>query len=177
MKIKEVMPVAIAFLLTFIAGLVVGMFISRMLVSPFPGVRPGFMNRGEMHRNALERMQERLKLSPDQRQKIETILIKYQKEIAKTMEPVRPDIRPILKRMTTEIDSVLTPEQREIHRKEFMRMPGGRDMFREFSGKRMPGPGPMEAPLGDGPPGERRPGEKPLQGFPPLEDHDHAPEK
>ncbi|OPZ71015.1 MAG: LTXXQ motif protein [bacterium ADurb.Bin478] len=167
MKIKEVVPVAIAFLLTFICGLVIGMFISPMLFSPFPGIRPIYMSRSEMHKNALERMQERLKLSPDQRQKIEAILIKYQKEIAKTMDPVRPNIHPILKRMTTEIDSVLTPEQREIHRKEFLPMPGGRERFRDFPGNRMPGPGPKEGgPGNDGPPA-----------FPPLEDTEHAPKE
>lgn len=69
----------------------------------------------------LEKMAERLSLTPEQREKIKAIMEKAGPEIRAIMEKGRQNVsetdrskvRELLKSQTTEIASVLTPEQRE----------------------------------------------------------------
>lgn len=61
----------------------------------------------------MEMFSRELDLSSDQKEKMQTIFEKFQPEMEKVMEASRPRMDEVRKRLKTEIDTVLTPEQRK----------------------------------------------------------------
>jgi Spy/CpxP family protein refolding chaperone len=114
--------VVAAFVLTFAAGVLTGAFIVREFIPPpFPGAP---MPREERLPMSLEILQGRLDLSEAQRQQVAEIIGKYQKQLHHQMLQLRPKARRTIQQMSEEIESVLTPEQREKFRNVvFRRMP------------------------------------------------------
>ncbi|MDZ7267465.1 MAG: hypothetical protein ONB48_09060 [candidate division KSB1 bacterium] len=116
---KQNFWVIAAFVLTFAAGVLTGAIVVRQFGPP-PPVGPGMMRlRPEMHAFPnLQELQRRMNLSAAQREQIAAIFAKYQGQIQEHLQQVRPPMHKLMRQMRSEIEQVLTPEQRE----QFQRM-------------------------------------------------------
>jgi Spy/CpxP family protein refolding chaperone len=70
----------------------------------------------------LEKLKSRLNLSDAQSHAVEGIIAKYEEQLRQHFRQTRPQARQIIRQMATEIDSVLTPEQRQKLHKEIPMM-------------------------------------------------------
>ncbi len=123
-KTRTIVIAALALVVTFIAGFVVGAVVDRFLTMHRPGVRrPPAMVAHAM----LERLDHRLDLTDQQRVQIEAILEKRHDRIHSLQESIHPKVQAEIQQTNAEIERVLTPEQREKFQKLKMRMhPRGR---------------------------------------------------
>ncbi len=95
-----------AFALVFLAGLACG-----FITSPF--VLAHRMQHGMMADHMLDRLQNQLRLTPEQREKIKPIAEKTASELQNVRRETGQRIRDILMASHREIVPLLTPEQRE----------------------------------------------------------------
>lgn len=129
---KTVIIAALALVVTFIAGFVVGAVVDRLVMRPHGPRRPPPM----VARAMIERLDRHLDLDDTQRVKIEEILERHHERIDQLWGGVRPQVRQEVEAANREIEQVLTPEQRERFQKLKMRL-GGR---RHHDRKGPPGP-------------------------------------
>jgi len=122
---------------TLLVGMAAGVFIDRVLLRhelPFMAPRE-FGERPRMHLFA-----RHLELTPEQEEKLATILEEYQKKFRKLrMEPQHRALRDSLQ---TEIRALLTPEQQE----KFEAMQPPFEKWRGPGHRHPPGPPPPEQP-------------------------------
>ncbi|MDZ7343736.1 MAG: hypothetical protein ONA90_04415 [candidate division KSB1 bacterium] len=127
---KEKIFVVGAFVLTFAAGVLTGALVVReFAVPPLP---PTDMPRagGRELGIPLNFLHRRLDLTEMQRQQINAIVKKYQEQIRDHLQQARPWMHDTMQQMRREIESVLTPEQREKYPKELSRL-GRRPRWRQ----------------------------------------------
>ena len=116
---KTIVIAALALVVTFIAGFIVGAVVDRFLTMH----RPGFRRPPAMVADAmLERLDNRLDLTDQQRVQIESILEKRHERIHSLQESIHPKVQAEIQQTNAEIERVLTPEQREKFQKLKMRM-------------------------------------------------------
>ncbi len=119
---KEKFFVIAAFVLTFAAGVFTGALVLRQFGGP-PPLRPRMaLEPGRPRGFMLEKLKPRLNLSDAQSQAVEQIIAKYEEQLRQHFRQTRPQAHQIIRQMTAEIDSVLTPEQREKLRQEIPMM-------------------------------------------------------
>lgn len=104
--------VAVLLLLTFLAGAAAGMAGDRLWGSP-----DGHGDRRHREEAALQRLDDELQLTPEQRSQVETILEHHRQAMKRLWEQIRPQFTARLDSVRTEIEGVLTPEQIEKYRK------------------------------------------------------------
>lgn len=120
-----VLIAALALLVTFVAGFVVGAVADRfILLHGRPGHPPPMMARAMIHR-----LDRQLDLSDQQREQIEKILERHHEAI---MQHVHAD----LQSANAEIEALLTPEQRRKFQQLKLRL--GPDMHPEGRRRREP---------------------------------------
>jgi Spy/CpxP family protein refolding chaperone len=117
---KEKFFVIAAFVLTFAAGVLTGALVVRQFGAPPPmrprtAHEPGRPPRGFM----VEMLKPRLNLSETQSQEVAQIIAKYEEQLRQHFRQMRPQSSQIIRQMAAEIDSVLTPEQRQKFHQEF----------------------------------------------------------
>jgi Spy/CpxP family protein refolding chaperone len=138
---------ALVLLLAAVVGGVAGVVLDRHVLLPrmfhgdhFPGHRP------PRDREFRSRFARDLGLSPDQQVRIDSIMDREARELRLLRGRIQPQLNSIIGRTRHQMDSVLTPEQRQRAEEIRRRHP------------RPPGPppgafGPMEGPPGEPPPG------------------------
>lgn len=147
-NMKQTFLVAAAFVLTFAAGVLTGGLLVRQFAGPPPVFeramkRPPLSPRGMFD---VDRMQKHLDLSEAQRQQVEAIVAKYRDQIQQHLERAEPPMRELMRGLRTEVEQVLTPEQREKFQRSaspfWRKSPQRRERFEPDS---MPGPPMPEA--------------------------------
>jgi Spy/CpxP family protein refolding chaperone len=119
---KEKFFVIAAFVLTFAAGVLTGALVVRQFGGP-PPLRPRMAHEpGRPRGFMLEMLKPRLNLSDAQSRAVEQIIAKYEEQLRQHFRQTRPQAHQIIRQMTAEIDSVLTPEQRQKFRQEIPMM-------------------------------------------------------
>lgn len=100
-----------------VIGAVLGIAADRTLHSP-SGVmaRHAEQVRETLHEQALGELHERLRLTDDQRHAIDRVFRQHQATVDQTWETLRPHIESAVDSVHTEIESVLTDEQRAAFR-------------------------------------------------------------
>jgi len=107
---------AVALLVTFAAGLLVGIAGDRYLLWKRPVPPP----RGAAF--LMQRLDRRLDLTPQQEVQITQILDKHQQRMRAVWTNVHPQLRREVEETNAEIERILTPEQREKFAKIKMRL-------------------------------------------------------
>jgi Spy/CpxP family protein refolding chaperone len=107
----------VVIVLVFLAGVGAGVFLHHTLLrrgwpgfglsGPPPGPRP------EMKDWMLARLDRSLSLTPDQHARIDSVLTRREADLRTLMSETRPRFQAIASRTRSEIQSVLTPEQRD----------------------------------------------------------------
>ncbi len=170
---------ALSGLVILAAGVALGIAGTLLVVRPTPTGPP--MRPERAARFMLDRFREELNLTPEQSEQIREILRGHFQELERLREEARPEIGKVFEALKSDLDGVLTEQQRdkwqkvrermdrEFHR-GMARRPGGRggpgrpgEGFRDGRGTfRGPGGPP---PDGEGGPGEwRRDGRRPGDG-------------
>lgn len=109
---KTKISVIAAFVLTFAAGVLTGAIALREYGRP-SGLRPRLERDAGRHRPLqLEMLQMQLNLSPAQSQQVGEIIAAHHERLRNHFSRIRLQAHEIIKDMTAQIDSVLTPEQR-----------------------------------------------------------------
>ena len=93
---------------TFIAGVAVGVFGAFMMHRRGGDRIPRFASHAMVNR-----LDRKLDLTDEQREKITVIVERHHQRINSMWRQVRPQVEQELKQANAEIESVLTPEQRE----------------------------------------------------------------
>ena len=113
---RVVMLLTLALVLVAAAGVASGVVLERTVLSRHgehgyggPGGRRGDRGRGPMH----ERFGRDLGLTKDQEVKIDSIFTSHRAAIDSARASSEPKIRAIIEQTRREVDSVLTPAQRE----------------------------------------------------------------
>ena len=113
---RVVMLLTLALALVAAAGVATGVVLERTVFSRHgdhghggPGGRRGAAGRGQMH----ERFGHDLGLTKDQETKIDSIFASHRAAIDSARAASEPKIRAIIDQTRREVDSVLTPAQRE----------------------------------------------------------------
>jgi hypothetical protein len=115
---KSRLVAGVVIVLVLLAGIAIGFFLHHEVSwrhgpagfavgGPPPGPRPEIKNR------MLERLDRDLKLTPDQHARIDTVLTRREADLRALMTETRPRFDSIAARTRSEIQAVLTPEQRE----------------------------------------------------------------
>jgi Spy/CpxP family protein refolding chaperone len=103
--------------ITFVSGAAVGFFGAHF----FP--RRGSFGRSRMMPQMMVRHLSRtLDLTPEQRTKVEQIVMRHHARIVQLQESTRPQVRQELEAANREIEALLTPEQRQKFAKLRMRL-------------------------------------------------------
>jgi len=112
--------------LVFLAGLAVGFFLHQAAPwphrSPIAVGGPPHRPSPEVKKRMLERLDRDLKLTPDQHARIDTVLTRREADLHALMTETRPRFDSIAARTRSEIQAVLTPEQRDEFAKIVQRM-------------------------------------------------------
>lgn len=120
---KTVVIAALALVVTFIAGFVVGAVVDRFVMFEREPRRPPPLATEAM----LHRLDRRLDLTDQQREQIEQILERRHERIHQLMQTTRPQVHREVEAANAEIERLLTPEQREKFKDMKMRLgPRGR---------------------------------------------------
>jgi Spy/CpxP family protein refolding chaperone len=111
---------AVALLVTFTAGIIIGVFGSHLvrLYHMNHGVPPGIADM------MLNRLDRKLDLTPTQRTAVAAILHRHHQRINQLVTGVHPAIRQEIETANAEIQRVLTPEQRKKFEQLKIRMHG-----------------------------------------------------
>lgn len=147
---KQSFLVAAAFVLTFAAGVLTGGLLVRQLAAPPPferEIRRPLMSPRRMF--DVDKMQKQLDLSDTQRQHVEAVLKKYREQIQEHLARVEPPMGELMRGLRSEIEQILTPEQREKFQRTaspfWRRSPRGRGRFEPDSMPVLPPPEANEA--------------------------------
>lgn len=110
--------VILAALVLYLVGIGTGFFVasSRAKNRPALSERP----RVSMH-DIMQRMESRLELNDDQKEKVSAILQARQKQMRSLMDEVRPQIKAAEKTMREKIEALLSEEQRAKFEEVFSR--------------------------------------------------------
>ena len=136
----------LATVVIFAAGVVTGSLVTRK-TTRFQIAQP-FWGRFEMTRRAVDELNRRGQLTPEQHLRLDEIIRDHQELIADYFNILEPDVQQVFRKMRENIREELTAEQRK--------------QFEELSRKRVnnrPGDQPEKRPKRDGDPGQ----------FPPVE--------
>jgi Spy/CpxP family protein refolding chaperone len=106
---KTVVIAALALVVTFIAGFVVGAAVDHLLFAHFHRRNPPPI----VAKAILHRLDRKLDLTDQQRDQVEAILKRRHERIHQLMETSRTPIHDEIEAANVEIERVLTPEQRE----------------------------------------------------------------
>ena len=123
---KSRVVAGVVIVLVFLAGIATGFFLHHTL--PWRHGPPGFGFGGPPPGHPpikgwmLERLDRELKLTPDQHARIDTVLTRRESDLRALMSETRPRFDSIAARTRSEIQAVLTPEQREQFAKIVQRM-------------------------------------------------------
>jgi len=110
---KTKILVIAAFALTFAAGVLTGAIMIREYGRPsLPRARLEH-DPGRHRPLQLEKLQSQLNLSEKQSQRVAEIISTHHERLRNHFSQIRPQSHQIIKEMTMQIDSVLTPEQRQ----------------------------------------------------------------
>ncbi len=104
----------------FVAGALIGFAGGRvysMREGPFPRHRAEFV-RGRF----VDHLSDTLGLTPQQRAQVEKIMERHHERMREISEGMRPQMRQEMEAANREVESLLTPEQREKFQKMKMRM-------------------------------------------------------
>ncbi|MDZ7362596.1 MAG: hypothetical protein ONB46_18010 [candidate division KSB1 bacterium] len=115
--------VVAAFVLTFAAGVLTGALVVREYGQP---PAPSLRQEHEPRRprpTRWEILKSQLNLSQTQSQQVAAIVKRHEERLRKQFSQIRPMSHQIIREMTAEIDSVLTPEQRVKFRENFAEPP------------------------------------------------------
>jgi Spy/CpxP family protein refolding chaperone len=115
---KSRLVAGVVLVLVLVAGIAIGFFLHQAVPwrtghhglaigGPPHGPPPGLKNR------MLERLDRELKLTPEQHARIDTVLTRREADLRALMSETRPRFDSIASRTRSEIQAVLTPEQRE----------------------------------------------------------------
>lgn len=110
---KTKILVTAAFVLTFAAGVLTGAIALREYRYPPPSRARLEHEPGRPRPLQLETLQAQLNLSATQSQRVGEIIATHHDQLRKHFSEMRPQSHQIIKEMTMQIDSVLTPEQRQ----------------------------------------------------------------
>lgn len=106
---------AVALVITFVVGAVLGVVGDRIWVMLHPPRRPS----PEM---IVRHLTYRLRLSDQQRAQVTEIIARHQQRIAAVTAGTRPAVQQELEQANREIEQILTPEQRQTFAKMRMRL-------------------------------------------------------
>ena len=131
--------VALLLLLTFVAGMAVGIVADRQLGA---GTAEAPKQADEDHRRdrrgggtTIERFADELGLTTEQRARIDPILEQARERMSELFEPVRPAYRELIDSTRARIEAVLTPEQvadyRELLERDYGHDREGRERDRD----------------------------------------------
>jgi hypothetical protein len=153
---------ALVLVLAVVAGGLAGVVLDRLVLLPHAFGRPPRIGPA----NFRDRFAHAVGLTSAQQERVDSITRRRFAELRGIREQVRPRVDSVLARMRSEIDSVLTPEQRRraIELRARDHGPGGRRKRDHVSGLGgwRPGGGPGEAAPPDmGPPPEGDSGQGP----------------
>ena len=106
---KTIIIAVIVVLVAFASGGIAGMLVEHVhLMRRMHGRGPRFAPQMMVHR-----LDRTLDLTPEQRTKVEEIVMRHHQRIVAITESTRPRVRQELEAANREIEAVLTPEQRE----------------------------------------------------------------
>jgi hypothetical protein len=119
---------AIALLLVFVAGIVLGAVGTRMIVQR--DIRQMVANPGIVGERVELQLARRLRLDPTQRQRVNQILARTQMQLRETRLQVQPRLQEITGHAQADINAILTPvQQREFERLKAENRPGLMTLF------------------------------------------------
>ena len=160
MNLARISLVVLATVVIFAAGVVTGGLLVRKTSRAQAGaVAQPFWGRFETVRRAVDEMDRRGRLMPEQRARIDAIIRDSQEMIADYFNILEPDVQQVFRKMRENIREQLTPEQRRQYEELMNRRwlgPGERrfqDRFRD--GPARPGPGAPPPDDGNWPPPQR----------------------
>lgn len=104
---KTTLVAILVVVLTFIAGVTVGVFASHIMILR-GGHGAGFFPTKPM----VNRLDRRLDLSDAQRVQVEEIIRRHRASIERTWSGMHPHVRAEIEQANAEISRILTPEQR-----------------------------------------------------------------
>lgn len=122
-----------------------------------PGQQPGLLNR-----QFVSGLDRQLKLTPEQRDKVEKLMLEGQERIRQMRSKLEPEMRKEMQSVNEQIKTILTPEQREqferimkqrfplrgeqpnLSERRFREPRGDQGGFREQRGEQPPPPRPSE---------------------------------
>jgi Spy/CpxP family protein refolding chaperone len=151
---------AVVLFLVAVTGGLTAVALDRFVFRPGPHGPPPFRGGPGGHRFedgervSREWLARELGLSPEQRVRIDSLMDRQLRQIRAVREQVEPRLDSIVASTRHQIDSVLTPAQREKAGSLARRRFGGRDRFDPHG--RWPGPPDMGPPPPDQPPGPPR---------------------
>jgi Spy/CpxP family protein refolding chaperone len=106
---KTIVIAVIVVLVAFVSGAIAGMFVEHVhLMRRMHGRTSRFAPQMMVHR-----LDRTLDLTPEQRTKVEEIVMRHHQRIVAITESARPRVREELEAANREIEALLTPEQRE----------------------------------------------------------------
>jgi hypothetical protein len=110
----------LAVCLIFAAGAVTGGVIARR-ISPVSAAKiekpaPSMPPHADQRKGYLERLDAKLKLSPDQKQQVDRIIKESQERMKQLWQGIEPQAKEEYKRTRKEISEILSPEQQEIYK-------------------------------------------------------------
>ena len=112
---------ALVLLAVFALGAVAGVLADRNFSRPsgdrrgdHGGRLPSWVNRPESeHRKYWSRIHDRLGLTPEQRAAVDTLLARRARQLDQARHRMEPEMLVIMQTTRAQIDSILTPEQRQ----------------------------------------------------------------
>jgi len=114
---KSKLLAAAALVITFLAGALVGVIFERVMT-----MRRGGAPRIPPTAFIVHRLDARLHLSDQQRAQVTEIVQRHEDNVRRIWSGMRPAVRNEIENANSEIDSVLTPEQRATFAKLKMRL-------------------------------------------------------
>jgi Spy/CpxP family protein refolding chaperone len=137
-------------LFTFIIGMVAG----SMITQAFLKYRMKKVLSMNMPAGFVSHFERIIEPTDEQRKALREILYKYGEKMSEMRQKIRQEFLPINRAMEEELNSILTPEQRQrLERRFFRRRPGG---FFRRPGDKPPGPWRRKFPDKDGPPWRKK---------------------
>lgn len=110
-------PISLYLLLVFLSGVLVGWFAFRFYTVRLNSFDHRPKTAEEYRNNYIREMQARLKLTPEQVTQLGQILDATQSRYREVRDRMRPELKAIQQQQVEQIESILTPTQREQYRK------------------------------------------------------------
>jgi len=134
MKNKPKFWIVISFLIVFAAGLAAGIFCEKYLISK----KIGRERRTSSHFPSLERMAQELGLSQEQKGQIREIFKNNEEKLKSLRSRMHEDLSAIRAQLKTEIEGVLSPEQKQKFEEMIEKYIGRRREFGEREKSKIP---------------------------------------